>query len=150
MKRLSKILITYFTRTGNTEKMAKAIAEGVRINAHVDVHKLFECPKNIESYDAILIGSPNYYHTLTHNLKEFLEELAFRKVKLKGKIGAAFGSYGWSTEVPNIILEIMKNRFEMDVVESPLLIKYTPDEKDLEECKNFGKNIVKKIQQKVS
>ena len=145
---MSKILITYFTRTGNTEKMAKAIAEGARDNAHVELHRLFECPKNVESFDAILIGSPNYYHALTHNLKEYLEELAFRKVKLKGKIGAAFGSYGWSTEVPNLILEIMKKRFEMDVVESPLLIKYTPDEKGLEECRNFGKNIIKKIQQK--
>ena len=126
--------------------MAKAIAEGARINAHVELRRLFECPKNVESFDAILIGSPNYYHTLTHNLQEFLEELAFRKVNLKGKIGAAFGSYGWSDEVPNMILEIMKNRFEMDVVEPALLIKYTPDEKGLEECKNFGINIAKKIQ----
>ena len=147
---MSKILITYFTRTGNTEMMAKAIAEGIRINAHVELRRLFECPKNIESFDAILIGSPNYYHNLTHNLKEFLEELAFRKVNLKGKIGAAFGSYGWSDEVPNIILEIMEKRFEMDIIETPLLIKYTPDEKGLEECKNFGKAIVNKIRQKSS
>ena len=143
---MSKVLITYFTRTGNTEMMAKAIAEGIRINAHVELRRLFECPKNIESFDAIVIGSPNYYHTLTHNLKEFLEELAFRKVNLKSKIGAAFGSYGWSDEVPNMVLEIMKNRFEMDVVEPALLIKYTPDEKGLEACKNFGIKIVKKIQ----
>ena len=143
---MSKVLITYFTRTGNTEMMAKAIAEGVRVNAHVELRRLFECPKNVESFDAILIGSPNYYHTLTHNLQEFLEELAFRKVNLKGKIGAAFGSYGWSDEVPNMILEIMKNRFEMDVVEPALLIKYTPDEKGLDDCKNFGINIAKKIQ----
>ena len=143
---MSKVLITYFTRTGNTEMMAKAIAEGIRLNAHVELRRLFECPKNIESFDAILIGSPNYYHTLTHNLKEFLEELAFRKVNLKGKIGGAFGSYGWSDEVPNMVLEIMKNKFEMDVVEPALLIKYTPDEKGLEDCKNFGINIVKKIQ----
>ncbi len=143
---MSKVLITYFTRTGNTEMMAKAIAEGIRINAHVELRRLFECPKNIESFDAIVIGSPNYYHTLTHNLKEFLEELAFRKVNLKGKIGAAFGSYGWSDEVPNMVLEIMKNRFEMDVVEPALLIKYTPDEKGLNDCKDFGIKIVKKIQ----
>ena len=143
---MSKVLITYFTRTGNTEMMAKAIAEGVLINAHVELRRLFECPKNIESFDAIVIGSPNYYHTLTHNLKEFLEELAFRKVNLKGKIGAAFGSYGWSDEVPNMVLEIMKNRFEMDVVEPALLIKYTPDEKGLTDCKDFGIKIVKKIQ----
>jgi flavorubredoxin len=106
---------------------------------------MFECPKNLESFNAILFGTPNYHHTLTHNVKEFLEELAFRKVNLKGKIGAAFGSYGWSKESPNMILEILKNRFEMNIVEPALLIKYTPDEKGLEECKEFGKKIVQQI-----
>jgi flavorubredoxin len=51
---------------------------------------------------------------------------------LKGKIGAAFGSYGWSGEAPRLVLEILKNKFEMEVVEPPLLIKYTPDNDGLE------------------
>ena len=70
---MPKVLITYFTRTGNTEKMAKAIAEGVQTSAHAELRRMFECPKNLESFDAILFGTPNYHHTLTHNVKEFLE-----------------------------------------------------------------------------
>ena len=34
-------------------------------------------------------------------------------ISLKGKVGAVFGSYGWSGEAPKLILEIMKYKFEM-------------------------------------
>jgi flavorubredoxin len=38
-------------------------------------------------------------------------------------------------------VEIMKNKFEMRVIEPPLLIKYTPDQNGLEQCKVFGKKV---------
>ena len=60
---------------------------------------------------------------------------------MKGQVGATFGSYGWSGEAPKQILEIMKNKFEMKVVEPPLLAKYSPDEKMLGACKDLGKRI---------
>jgi len=39
----------------------------------------------------------------------------------------------------------MKNKFEMDVIESPLLIKYTPDQAGLEKCRQFGKEISERL-----
>ncbi len=60
------------------------------------------------------------------DFKNLFEEAAVQGISLKGKIGAAFGSYGWSGEAPKLILEIMKNKFEMQVVEPPLLAKYIP------------------------
>lgn len=140
-----KILVVYFSRTGNTERMASAIAEGAREDAHVELHQMFESPKDIESFDGVIFGTPTYHHSLTHNVKEFLEELAFRQVNLKNKVGAAFGSHGWSEEAPNLVLEILKNKFEMDVIEQPLLVKYTPDEKGLSKCREFGKKVVQQI-----
>ena len=144
---MAKILIIYHTRTGNTEIMAKAIAQGVReiFPYEVDVKRFFEAPKDLDRYAAIIMGTPNYYHILTHNISEFLEELAFRKVNLKGKLGAAFGSYGWSKECPNILLEILKNKFEMNVIEPALFVKYTPDKKGIKECNKFGKKIAKMV-----
>jgi flavorubredoxin len=62
-------------------------------------------------------------------------------VNLKGKVGAAFGSYGWSGEAPKLLLEIMKNKFEMQVTEPPLLSKYVPDEKTLAMCRDLGKRV---------
>jgi len=64
---------------------------------------------------------------------------------LKGNIGASFGSYGWSGEAPRLFLEIMENKYDMKVLKPPLLIKYTPDEMGLEECRKLGKNVAEKI-----
>ena len=78
-------------------------------------------------------------------MDRFLEEVAVKKVDLKGKLGAAFGSYGWSGEAPRLVLEVMKNKFEMNVVEPPLLVRYSPYEVGLKKCLEFGENVAKKL-----
>ena len=88
---------------------------------------------------------PTYHHDMTRGMKKLFEEAAIRKINLKGKIGTAFGSYGWSGEAPRLLLEIMENKFGIKVLKPPLLIKYTPDEKSLEECRRLGENIAKQI-----
>jgi flavorubredoxin len=143
---MPRILIVYYSHTGNTEKMAKAIAEGARTVQGVEVElKRYEAPHRLIDFDAILIGVPTYHHGMTNNIKNFLEKVAFRNVNLKGKIGAAFGSYGWSGEAPRLVLEVMENKFEMEVLRPPLLIEYTPDEEGLEECLKLGKRVAEKI-----
>jgi flavorubredoxin len=79
------------------------------------------------------------------DMKNLLEEASKREISLEGKVGAAFGSYGWSGEAPNMLLEIMKNRFKMDVIEPALRVKYNPDEKALEECRQLGKSVAEKM-----
>ncbi len=75
------------------------------------------------------------------DFKKLFEEIAVQGISLKGKIGATFGSYGWSGEAPKQILEIMKNKFEMQIVEPPLLAKYLPDEKMVSACMELGKKV---------
>jgi len=82
---------------------------------------------------------------LTQSFSECLEDVATKKIKLKGKIGAAFGSYGWSGEAPSLLLEIMKKRFEMETIEPGLTVRYAPDEKALEECRKLGKTVAERI-----
>ena len=142
---MPKILVVYYSHTGNTEKMAEAIAEGARTVQEVEVDlKRHGSAWGLDSYDAISLGTPTYQHTLTNNVEKFLEEVALHRVNLKGKIGAAFGSYGWSGEAPRLVLEIMKNKFEMDTIEPPLLLKYAPDQAGLEKCREFGRKIADK------
>jgi flavorubredoxin len=74
-------------------------------------------------------------------MKRLLEEAAGKGVNLKGKTGATFGSFGWSGEAPKFVVEIMKNKFEMQVAEPPLLLKYTPDDKGLDLCRTLGKRV---------
>jgi flavorubredoxin len=141
-----KILILYYSRTGNTERMAKAVADGAKTIPGVEVElNYYVAPETLSNFDAILVGIPTYHHNMTVDMKMLFEEVAVRNVNLEGKIGASFGSYGWSGEAPKLVLEIMKNKFEMQVIEPSLLIRYTPDQTGLEKCKEFGKKIAERL-----
>ncbi|UCE43536.1 MAG: FprA family A-type flavoprotein [Candidatus Bathyarchaeota archaeon] len=142
---MPKILVVYYSHTGNTEKMAEAVAEGAKVVQGVEVElKRQESPWKLADFDAILIGAPTYQHNMTANIRKLLEEIAFHSINLEGKVGAAFGSYGWSGEAPRFVLEVMENKFRMDVLKPPLLIKYAPDEKGLVECRKLGRKAAEK------
>ena len=149
MTNLLKVLIVYYSQTGNTEKMARAVEEGSKSVVGTEVElKYFVKPKELAEADGIIIGMPTYYHDMGVDMKNLLEGAAKEEINLQGKVGAAFGSYGWSGEAPNLVLEIMKNRFEMDVVEPALRIKYNPDKKGLEACRELGKVVAEKVLKK--
>ncbi|MGQ9543848.1 MAG: hypothetical protein ACUVTM_07185 [Candidatus Bathyarchaeia archaeon] len=50
--------------------------------------------------DAIIMGMPTHHHDMISDMKKLLEDISFKVINLKGKVGAAFGSYGWSGESP--------------------------------------------------
>jgi flavodoxin I len=126
--------------------MANAIAEGaksagnaeVELDYHVDAEELGK-------FDAVLVGAPTYHHDMPLGTKKLFEEAAEKGISLKGKVGAVFGSYGWSGEAPKLVLEIMKNKFEMQVAEPPLLAKYVPDQNALNMCRNLGKRVAESL-----
>jgi len=139
---MKQILILYYSRTGNTERMAKAIAEGAQINENIRVEIAYHVnAEELSAFDVILVGTPTYHHEMPLDFKNLFEEVAVKGLSLKGKMGGAFGSYGWSGEAPRLVLEIMKNKFEMQVVEPPLLVKYLPDQKMISNCRELGKRI---------
>jgi flavodoxin I len=146
---LLKVLIVYYSQTGNTEKMARAIEEGAKSVAGIDVEvKYFVKPEELVDANGIILGMPTYYHDIGMDMKTLLEGVAKEEINLKDKVGAAFGSYGWSGEAPNLLLEIMKNRFSMDVIEPALRIKYNPDKNGLDECRKLGKTVAEKVVKK--
>jgi flavorubredoxin len=136
---MKKILVLYYSRTGNTEKMANAVAEGAKSGSDVEVELSYHVDaESLSSYDAIIVGSPTYHHDMPVDFKNLFEEAAVKGISLKGKIGAVFGSYGWSGEAPKLLLEIMKYKFEMEIAESPFLAKYMPDQNMLNACRALG------------
>src|SRR3990170_3144041 len=139
---MPRVLVLFYSRTGNTEKMANAVAEGainvgnaeVEMEYHVDADDL-------NRFDAVIVGVSTYHHDMPMEVKRLFEEAAEKGINLKGKTGAAFGSYGWSGEAPKLVLEIMKNKFEIVITESPLLARYTPDQNSLNLCRELGKRV---------
>lgn len=146
MSKSLKLLIIYYSQTGNTEKMARAVEEGSKSVAGVNPElKYFARPEDLAEADGIILGMPTYHHDISLDMKRLLEEVAVKGTNLEKKVGAAFGSYGWSGEAPRMLIEIMKNKFGMETVEPPLLIRYNPDEKGLEECRKLGKTVAERI-----
>ena len=137
---MPKVLVLYYSRTGNTEKMAKAAFEGAKSVGNVKVDLSYHVDADdLTNFDAILVGVPTYNHKIPIDMERLFEDAAAKGIHLKGKVGGTFGSYGWSGEAPKFLFEIMKNKFEMRVVKQPLLAKYAPDEKTLDECRDLGK-----------
>lgn len=141
---MPKIVIVYLSTSGNTKAMAEAIAEGVK-SRNIDVNTVnFHEVKNedIKNADAIAVGSSTFYYKMLPPMEKFIEGL--KSANAKDKLGAAFGSYGWSGEAPVLIAEKMRE-IGMKVIDPVLRVQYAPAEKDLEECKRLGKDLAEKV-----
>jgi len=142
---MKKVLIAYGSRTGNTEKMAEYMAEGVRFSGNdVEVRKITELKKaeELQGYDAYIFGSPTYHRDMMGTMKTFL--FLAEKAGLEGKIGGAFGSYTHSGDAPGIILDTMQYVFKMAPSNlGSLRIKEavigTPD--GMKACQDYGRSL---------
>lgn len=141
---MAKLVIIYGTGFGNTEIMAKTIEEGARsMGVDITIKKIEEASvSDVEKADAIAIGSPTYKGAAMPTVIKFVESLS--KLPLKGKIGVAFGSYGWSGEAASVISKMLMG-YGMDMIDPELKIKRMPEDESLEMCKELGKLLAKKI-----
>lgn len=91
---MAKVLVVYYSRTGNTEKMAHLIAEGVRSTGVEAVVKRVQDTQAEEllDYDGIVSGSPTYYGSMAWEMKKLIDDSVRFHGKLDGKVGAAFTS----------------------------------------------------------
>jgi NAD(P)H dehydrogenase (quinone) len=87
-----KVLVTYYSHTGNTEKAAEALAKGVkRVGASVVVKRVEDVDSSeLGKYGLICIGTPVRYFRPVRRVREFLEKLP----NLEGKFGVAFSTHG--------------------------------------------------------
>ena len=93
---MPSVLILYYSRSGNTEEMAKAVEEGVASAGVRALRKRVNraTPKDLLKVDGVILGSPNYYGTMAAEMKAFLDKSVQLHGKLEGKVGAAFASGG--------------------------------------------------------
>jgi len=121
---MSKVLIVYATRTGETKKIEELIAEGIRIaGIDADVKNVTEIKSesDLDGYDGYVFGSATYHGEMMNSMKSML--FLAEKINLGGKVGGAFGAFGWSGEAPDRIFETMKNVFKMNMVAKALRLK---------------------------
>jgi len=127
--------------------MAKTIEEEMKkVGVEVISKRVVNATANdLTTVDAVVLGAPTYHHDLIGSMKTFLFEM--EKADLKGKVGAAFGSYGWSGESVQMMTDTMKHIFAMNVIEPGLKLLRRPSQSDLKRCQEFGRMVAEKTKQ---
>ncbi len=145
---LRKAVVVYDTMWHSTERMADAIAAGLNAEGvavapmSLKKHDRSDIMMEVLDARAVVVGSPTMNNGLFPTLGDFLTYM--KGLKPKNKIGAAFGSYGWSGESVKLIsqeLEAMK----FELVDSGVRVQYVPDQAALDACFALGQKIGRAI-----
>ena len=132
---MSKTAIIYWSGTGNTEAMAKAVAEG----ADAELFTVSEFSGNVEDYDAVAFGCPAMGAEMLEEdeFEPFFTEIEGR---LSGKKVGLFGSYGWGD---GEWMRSWESRVESDGAVlaggEGVIANDAPSDDDLEKCRALGK-----------
>lgn len=137
--------IFYMSSYDNTHKMATQIMEGADsidgiIASMYDLSSLEESNMIdlLEESDAVIIGSPTINGDAVKPAWDLLSCMAY--LESGGKVGASFGSYGWTGEAPEMIHDRLRwLKFRLPT--APLRIKLIPTEEELKHCVDFGREI---------
>jgi len=149
------IFIAYVSAYGYTKEAAELIASGIPKNEDIVIEimdieniSLEELDDKLTWADAILVGSP----TINQNtfLPVYKLFAMINPLRDRGKLGGAFGSYGWSGESPRIILENLR-LLKLNVFEETAAFKFFPGgskEEELKECgRKFGERFLEGCEQ---
>jgi flavorubredoxin len=148
-----KALVIYDTMWHSTEMMANAIADGI-IDEGVSV-QLLDLRQNhrsdvmteVLSTSAIALGCPTLNNGLLPRMAGFL--MYMRGLKPTNKIGAAFGSFGWSGEAVKLMNEAME-AMKFELIDPGVKIKYVPEHDNLKDCIELGRKIGRAVKEKTS
>ncbi len=143
---MGKALVVYATRAGQTESIAAYIAEGIRFTGNEAVLINASQVKNeteLNGYEAYVFGSPTYHGEMVQGVKNLL--FVASKGKLEGKVGGAFGAFGWSGEAVDRIYETMEKIFKMDMVGSPLRLKSASIQGGMQMAQDYGRQVGRKM-----
>jgi flavorubredoxin len=134
-------VVLYATMWNGTRRMAEAIgsglaAKGVTFKAFdVATSDRNDIIAEIFKAKGVIIGSPTFNQGILPSLSPILEDL--KGLRFKNKVGAAFGSYGWSGESVKLIEEHL-GHCKIPVVASGVLAKWQPRPEDLSRCTDLG------------
>jgi flavorubredoxin len=143
---MAKVLVVCATRTGETLRIGELIAEGIRFSGHevkvVNVNAIKK-EDDLQGYDGLAFGSATYHGGMIQGMKTML--FLAEKAGLEGKVGGAFGAFGWSGEAPDRIFNTMKNIFKMNMVGGPLRLKASSLGGGVQMAQDYGREIAEKL-----
>lgn len=138
-----QVFIPYVSAYYKTGLIAEKIAEGIRLAGNIDVEimdvettPLGEVDEKIGRSSGVLVGSP----TINQNILLPIYKLfaVVNPLRDKGKLAAAFGSYGWSGENKDMIEANLRN-LKLKIFDEGIFVKFSPNADDEQMCIDYGK-----------
>ena len=145
-----RVLVVYDSKTGNTEKMAFGVAEGIEQMNEINVilKRVDDTAiKDLLKVDGIIVGSPTYYGQMSAKIKALLDKSVEIHGELEGKVGAAFTSSGGTASgVETTLLSILEAMLVhgMIIQGNPHGKHYgaavvgSPNDEELQICRELG------------
>ena len=148
----AKALVVYDTMWHSTAKMASAVLDGLLLEG-LSV-RLFDLRANsrddimtdVLDAKAIVFGSSTINNGMLPQMADMLSYM--KGLKPTGKIGAAFGSYGWSGEAVKLLNHMMEE-MKFEVPDPGTRVKYVPTDADLAKCVELGRKIGKAVNERL-
>jgi flavorubredoxin len=139
-----KALIIYDTMWQSTEKMAYAIADGVHqegvefkmINLKLN-HRSDVMSEALDA-KALVLGSSTLNNGMMPGMADMI--CYMKGLRPANRVGAAFGSYGWSGEAVKLMTQALEE-MKAAVVGQGMRVKFAPTREDLAACIEFGREI---------
>ena len=143
-----KAIVVYDTMWHSTEAMGEAIVnalgeEGVdaRLMHLRNCHRSDVMTEVLDA-GAIIVGSPTLNNGIFPTVSDFLTYM--KGLKPLNKVGAAFGSYGWSGEAAKLVTKELE-QMKFDIIDPGVRIQYVPDDKSLDACRELAKKIAEAL-----
>lgn len=146
-------LIIYDTMWHSTEKMAKEVSlglqdEGISVKMlNLRYNHRSDVMREVLEAGAIILGCPTLNNGLLPRMAGFL--MYMRGLRPTNKIGAAFGSYGWSGESVKLLNETM-TEMKFDLIDEGIKAKYVPEVGELAACVELGRKVGQALKAKSS
>lgn len=147
----NKAVIIYDTMWQSTEKMAFAVAsglmqEGMEVKMfNLKVNHRSDVMTEILDAGAIVVGSSTLNNGMLPSMADML--CYIKGLRPSGKVGAAFGSYGWSGEAVKQMTEALEET-KVKVVDGGVRVKFAPTHEDLIKCAELGKKLARAVKEK--
>jgi flavorubredoxin len=148
-----KAVIFYDTMWQSTEAMAKAIGNGLNEQGvsprlmHLKAYHHSDVMLEVLDAAAVICGSPTHNNGVMPLVMDMLTYM--RGLRPSNRVGAAFGSYGWSGEaVKNISDLIEEMGFEVPV--KGVRAKYRPGHEELAQCKELGRKVGEAVNKRLA
>jgi multimeric flavodoxin WrbA len=140
------VLVLYYSRGGRTERLAKAVAEGIeRKGGSATVKRVdYATVDDFLACDAVAFGSPNYFSYMAGLMKDFFDRALSIRERVSGKPAAAFSSGGGSSDAALASLERMITSFRLEKIADGIISQGEPSEKDLDACRKLGEALIER------